>query len=83
MKTQNKRQHKISQVDEDERGQHQAVDDDMSFITYIGTLAFFAEKFNMTASETVALMGAHNLGLANITTSGYSGQWVIGQGGKL
>jgi hypothetical protein len=49
----------------------------------LGTLAFFAEKFNMTPSETVALMGAHNLGLANISTSGFSGQWVLGQGGKL
>jgi hypothetical protein len=37
----------------------------------------------MTASETVALMGAHNFGLANISPSGFSDQWVIGQGGKL
>ncbi len=46
-------------------------------------LAFFAEKFNMTTSKTVALMGAHSLGLANISTSGFSGQWVISQSGKL
>ena len=44
---------------------------------------FFANEFKMSEYEVVALMGAHNLGLATVSNSGYSGQWVIGQGGRL
>jgi hypothetical protein len=42
---------------------------------------FFAAEFGLTAEETVALMGAHNLGLATTKNSGYSGVFVTGQAG--
>jgi hypothetical protein len=44
---------------------------------------YFSSKFNMSEYETVALMGAHNPGLAMVDNSGYSGWWVEGQMGKL
>jgi hypothetical protein len=46
-------------------------------------MAFFASNFNMTERETVALMGAHNPGRALFSNSGFSGNWVEGQAGKL
>jgi hypothetical protein len=42
---------------------------------------FFAAEFGLTAEETVALMGAHNLGIATAKNSGYSGVFVTGQAG--
>jgi hypothetical protein len=46
-------------------------------------MSYFSSTFNLTEEETVALMGAHNLGLATLENSGFSGQWVNGQAGRL
>eukprot|EP00899_Mesostigma_viride_P027515 jgi/Mesvir1/7949/Mv11868-RA.1 len=39
-------------------------------------LGFFGQTFGLSARETVALMGAHNLGRASRVNSGFDGPWV-------
>ena len=39
-------------------------------------LAIFRDRMNMTIRETVAILGAHTLGDAGITRSGFRGPWV-------
>lgn len=39
-------------------------------------LDFFREEMNMTVREVVAIIGAHSLGRATLSNSGFNGRWV-------
>jgi len=46
---------------------------------YDDIMTYFNETFGFSPLEVTALMGAHTLGNAEITNSGYNGPWVSGE----
>lgn len=42
-------------------------------------MAFFETEFGLDANETVALLGAHTLGRAQSSNSGFNGPWITGE----
>eukprot|EP00892_Ulva_mutabilis_P004287 jgi/Ulvmu1/222/UM001_0226.1 len=46
-------------------------------VGYVPTVAYFQDNFNFTVNETVAILGAHSLGLASPKGSGFDGAWTI------
>ena len=61
----------------EDRGPHRHIPP--ADITTRDLFAFFDEEFNMSTKETVALMGAHTIGVANRETSGFDGPngWLL------
>jgi len=45
-------------------------------LDYTGLMDFFSKEFGFTTREVTALMGAHTLGNAEISNSGFHGTWV-------
>jgi hypothetical protein len=60
-------------------GPNTTVWDDIPLATRHDDVDFFAREFGLTAEETAAIMGGHNLGQARFENSGYIGTFVPGQ----
>jgi len=45
-------------------------------LNYVGLMDFFSKEFGFSTREVTALMGAHTLGNAEISNSGFHGTWV-------
>jgi len=54
-----------------------------STFNYQEIMSFFSEEFGFSPLEVTALMGAHTLGNAEITNSGFHGTWVQGEAGQF
>lgn len=52
-----------------------ATDFPSAFLGTAGVTSYFSSRFNFTEQQTVAIMGAHNLGRAHTQFSGFNGAW--------
>merc|ERR1740128_1271050 len=48
-------------------------------LDHANVMSFFATEFGFDSNETVALMGAHTLGRASTSNSGFQGTWIANE----